>query len=203
MKDNWYNRCNRCLPRIKDAQSYIKEAAKDLESLEVVKKVYAWGSYARNIKNPNYRVKDIDILLATTAHSEDLIAIDKAIVKENRKVEALENDGFAPSAVELSKKIADIKYPFFDFWAISGDKKLLHWGAIFADKQDSEQFKREAEKFAEKQTGKKINKLSEKNRGNWYKAYKYYYSKQFSDMPSGWYQSSETIDNIMKKVIKV
>jgi len=204
MKGSWYNKN---LLKVKDITAQIKEVVNKLKEFKTIKDIYVWGSYAQHIKEPNYRVKDVDILITTSVHSEDLISIDNKIIKENKSNEELENDGFDPIAINLSKKIASIKYPLLDFWAISGDKRLLHWGAIFADKQDSDQLKIEAERFAERQTGTKINKFnqtSEIKRRNWYETYKRYYLTQFSDMPSGWHQSDEKdIDSILNKVINI
>jgi predicted nucleotidyltransferase len=203
MKGNWYNKS---LPRIKDVAPLITSVADQLKKVNGIKDIYVWGSYTKNKSNQNFRIKDVDLLLHTNLHSEDLISIDHNIVNANMKEECLVEDGFDPICIKFSKTLTSIEHPVFDYWAISKDNKLLHWGAMFADKNDSDIVKQEAEKYAEDQTGissKKLKNGSDNTRSNWYISYNRYYTKQLSDMPSGWYQSTETdirsvLDNAMK-----
>lgn len=204
MKENWYNKR---LPRVKDLCSLVATVTQQLKTVNGVKNIYLWGSYAHNVSNPNFRVKDVDLLLHTNLHSEDLVSIDHGIVKENMREECLVEEGFDPECIKFSQALTAIERPIFDYWAISRDNNLLHWGAIFTDKNDSDLVKAEAEQYAETQTGITLKKLktgSDLTRSNWYMSYNQYYTKQLSDMPTGWYQSSETdIQSILDNAIKI
>ncbi len=166
-----------------------------------------WGSYAKNINKPNYRVRDIDVLARTKFYSEDLISIDNKIVKSICTDNYLENQGYIPSVVKFSKKFLDLTKYNVDCWAISSDRKLLHWGPVFINKEESREMNKEAEKHAKILTGKnrkKINRSSESIRKNWFNHYCKYMNKQFENMPSGWYQTEEIlIKDIISNTIKI
>ena len=203
MHGSWYNKE---FPRIKDIYPFLKKIA-FIKHIDGVKNLYVWGSYAVNIKNPSFRIKDIDILSETDFFSEDLISVETPILKQAKSNEELETEGFDPSSVIFSKAINDLRSPLFDSWAISKDKKLLHWGPIFTNKIDSDILKKEAENFAAQHTGvesKKVHNISDKHRSNWYMLFHDYYTKQIDGMPSGWYESEETeFDALVEKAIKI
>jgi len=193
---NWYSKS---LPKIKDIKPYLNEIVANLKKTQGVNNISVWGSYASNFTNPNYRIKDVDLLLETNFHSEDLVSIDKTAISTNNTKEELEENGFDPAAIHFSEEISKLKSPLIDPWAISKDKKLLHWGPIFSNKSESDTLKKEAEEFASQQTGfnlAKIKHASDNKRTNWYKTFHDYYSKQISDMPSGWYESEEDISKL-------
>jgi predicted nucleotidyltransferase len=202
MRGNWYKKC---MPRIKDAIPLVNSIAQNLQNVEGVKKIYAWGSFVKFNKDKNYRIKDIDILVKTDFLSEDLVSIDSSAIKI-ASAEKLVDEGFDPLTVNFSKKIASL-YPIIDSWAISKDNKLLHWGPIFANKDESDCLKKDAEKFAESRTGIEVKKLktsSDNKINNWYDFFHSYYSNQISDMPSGWYRSEEdNVKSIMKEVMEI
>jgi len=201
MQGSWYNKA---FPMVRDISPLLKEIA-SIKEIDGVKDLYVWGSYAANIKNPRFHIKDI--LTETSLFSEDLIPVETSILKKTEKKEDLETEGFDPSSVLFSQAVNDLRSPLFDFWAISKDKKLLHWGPIFANKSDSDSLKKEAENFAMQRTGvesKKVHKISDNRRSNWYMLFHDYYSKQIGGMPSGWYESEETeIDPLIEKAIKI
>jgi len=201
--NSWYEKC---MPKVKDIKPYITASVEHLKKTDGVKSVYVWGSYFDNINKPNYRVRDIDILCKTIFHSGDLIAIDKKVIKELCSDSYLENQGYDPLAVRFSKKFSKMAKNI-DCWAISFDRKLLHWGPIFVNKKESEEMNQEAEHFANKLTGierKKINKSEEHIRKNWYNSYGKYINQQFKDMPTGWYKTDNIrIKNIISKAIKI
>tara|TARA_Y100000310_G_scaffold326019_1_gene390347 strand:+ start:3765 stop:4382 length:618 start_codon:yes stop_codon:yes gene_type:complete len=204
MKGNWYTKC---LPTIKNLSSSVNNILQEIKKADEVKNVYLWGSYAKNIKNSSFRVKDVDVLAQTSINSEDLVSIDKLIISEKKTSEELQDEGFDPAAVAFSKKIASLDFPLLDMWVISGDNKLVHWGAIEQGRKESDEIKKEAETFAENQTGlsvKKVSLATESRRTNWYSNFHNHYSKQLSGMPSGWYISDEKdIKSILKnEVIK-
>ena len=195
------------MPKVKDILPSAYKLAKDLEKTEGIQEIYIWGSCAANANKPNYRIKDLDILIKTSFHAEDLISIDYNATQQDKNDEKLQEEGFDPKSVKFSKKIASLKNPLTDFWALSGDHKLIHWGAIFTDKLDSDNLKKDAETFAENKSGvslRKINKAPEIKRKHWYALFHDYYLNQISGMPSGWYQSEQKdAKNILEKCIKI
>ena len=201
--DSWYEKC---MPKIKDIKPYISNSLKDFKKTPGIKNIYIWGSYSQNIDKPEYRIRDIDVLSKTIFHSGDLISIDNKIIKELCSDNYLENQGYDPLAVSFSKKFLKIAKNI-DCWAISSDRKLLHWGPIFVNKKESEEMKIEAENYANKLTGierKKVNKSSEHVRKNWYNSYFKYVNQCFEDMPTGWYKTENIkIKDITSKAIKI
>ena len=194
------------MPRVKEIKPYISKLAEDIKDIGGVRSVYIWGSYYRNNKNPDFRVKDIDIIAKTHINSEDLVSVDNDIINKLCTKKYLEERGYDPKAVEFSKNFINLIKHNIDHCAISSDNKLLHRGEISVNREESDEVNKMAEKHAAEQTGKnrkKINKSSEANRKNWYKYYNNYINSYFGDMPTGWYLSNvdnikEILDNAMK-----
>ncbi len=201
---SWYEKC---MPKVKDIKPYISEVLKNFKHTEGIKSLYVWGSYAKNIDKLNYRVRDIDILAKTKFHSGDLVAIDNKIIKEISSDNYLENQGYDPFAVKFSKKFLNLTKYNIDCWAISSDRKLVHWGPVSINEKESEDINKEAEKHSENITGlsrKNINKSSEYIRKSWYNHYSNYMDKCFGDMPTGWYKMEEIkVREIISKAIKI
>lgn len=201
--NSWYEKC---MPKIKDVKPHISGALGNFKNIKGVKDLYIWGSYAENIDNPNFRIRDIDVLVKTQFNSGDLIAINDSIVKDSYSDEHLENQGYDPLAIKFSKKFLELSKYNVDCWAVSSDRKLLHWGPSPCNKNDSDNINQEAENYATHLTGisrKKINKSSEKNRKNWFNSYKQYINQYFNDMPTGWYKMEEVkIKDLFAKAIK-
>ncbi len=201
---SWYEKC---MPRIKDIKPYIKETVASLKDTEGVKSVYIWGSYAKKINKPNARIKDVDVLARTTFHSGDLIAIDNKIVKSICSNNYLENQGYDPSAIKFSQKFLTFAKYNVDCWAISRDRKLVHWGPICINKKESEEINKEAENYASKNTGtekKKINKSAEHIRKNWYNHYCHYLNQCFEGMPTGWYKTEDIkVKEIIAQAVRI
>jgi len=195
------------MPKIKNIEPYIKETIASLKNIDGVKSVHIWGSYSKNINKPNTRIKDIDVLAKTNFHSGDLLAIDNKIVKSICSNNYLENQGYDPSAIKFSKHFLTFTKYNVDCWAISGDRKLIHWGPICINKKESEDINKEEEKYAYKNTGtekKKINTSSEHVRKNWYNHYCYYLNQCFGGMPTGWYKTEDIkVKNILAQTIKI
>lgn len=184
---------SKVFPTIKEVKETVDQAVSQIKSIENVKKVMAFGSYAQNINNPDFRVKDVDIIVVLPFHSEDLIAINKKVLAA--KTDILGDMGFDIEAVKVSKKLNKIDLGLLDKWAISQDNKLLHWGPFITNKEESEEIKKEAESHAEKETGfnlSKLNKLSSSHREEWFGSFQDYIKNQFAGMPSGWYCSEES-----------
>ena len=199
---HWYDQY---LPKVGDLKEPVDKIAKQIKSIDGVKKVYVFGSYAANINNADSRVKDIDLIAVVPFHSEDLVAINKDTLSS--KTEYLEENGYDLQAVNFSKQFNKTGGLEIDRWAISSDKKLLHWGPIIACRQESDDVKGEAEQRAAKETGfnlSKINKSSSQAREEWFHTFKRYIDSHIADMPSGWYCSDETnIKDIMNEAIKL
>ena len=204
MNNSWYKKC---MPKVKDIAPYLPIISKNIKKIDGVKSIYVWGSYASNINEPNFRVKDVDLLIKTNFNSGDLIAVDEDIIQKICTNKYLEEQGYDPLAVKFSKQFIKLTKHNIDHWTISSDKKLLHWGPIVINKSESKDIKKEAENYASKQSGynkNKISKLSEKIRRNWYQYYCDYIGRYLSNMPSGWYQSGEeNLRNIFKNTIKI
>ena len=190
------------MPKVKDVKILLPEILKDIKSMDNVKSIYIWGSLAKNYNKPNFRVKDIDIIAQTTFDSGDLTSISDEALSNVFSEEELEEQGYDPKSIIFSKNFVKLK---IDHWAISKDKKLLHWGAIPINKEEAEEINKEASLFAVNNSGcdrKKINKVSKEVRDNWYQFYYSYLSNQFKDMPSGWYPTDvKSLDKILKNTI--
>ena len=202
--NNWYEKC---LPRIKEIRFSLKEVLKDFWARNDVKGIYIWGSYAKNISKPNFRIKNIDVIAETDFISEDLIAIQNSIISKNLSAEQLIKQGYSPFAVDFSKAFSSIKQFNINPWAISSDKKFLHFGAISVNKEESDEICKSAEKFANdvnNTTKKEILKSSEEIRENWYSSYKDYLHQYYQNMPSGWYQMEKIkIKDVLDEAIRL
>ena len=202
--NSWYEKC---MPKIKDVKPHIKEFVSSLKNVNGVKSMHIWGSYARNVKKPNTRIKDIDVLARTSFHSGDFLAIDDKIIKSICSDNYLENQGYDPSVIKFSKQFLTLTKHNVDCWALSGDRKLMHWGPICMNKKDAEDTNKEAEKYAFKNIGiekKKISTLSEHARENWYNHYCHYLDQYFEGMPTGWYKTENIkIKDVLSQTIKV
>ena len=195
------------MPRIKDIEPYINDTISSLKDVEGVKSVHIWGSYSKNIKKPNTRIKDIDVLARTIFHSGDLLSVDNKIIKSICSDNYLENQGYDPSAIKFSQHFLKFSKYNVDCWAISGDRKLVHWGPTGANQKESEDINKEAEKYASKNSGtekRKVAKASEHVRKNWYNHYCHYLNRCFEGMPTGWYKTEDIkIRDILAQTIKV
>lgn len=201
---SWYEKC---MPRVQDIKDNISEALKEFKTTDGVKTLYILGSYAYNINNPDFRVRDIDVLAKTEFNSGDLLAVDDKVIQDNYANDYLEDQGYAPRAIKFSKKFLDLSKYNIDCWAISCDRKLLHWGPIFINETESRNMGEEAENYASHSSGlsrKKINTSSETQRKNWFNHYAKYVNRYFQGMPSGWYKTEDIkIKNITGKAIKI
>lgn len=201
---NWYQKC---MPKIKDVDIFLKDLFSDISTSDHIKGMYVWGSYASHLSNPNFRLKDVDVIARTKFDSGDLIAVDDKIIRESFSQTYLEDQGYDPFSVKFSQDFVGIKKYNIDHWAISSDRKLLHWGPILVNRQESESMNKEAEKHAKDITGlsrKKISRASEYEKENWYQSYYHYFDRYFIDMPSGWYKVEDMkIKDILNEAIKL
>lgn len=200
----WYDRA---IPKINDIMPYLKEAANSISTNSKVKNVYAWGFIAENFKNKESRVKDIDILIECDFESGDLLAIDNSLNGSLKiATSELEELGFNPEAVSFTKAILKLKAPSIDFWAISKDKKLLHWGPITETIEEWKQVRKEAEVKTEESTGlrkKEALFASESVRKKWHESYEKHIQEYSNGCPQGWYASQNNVDKLFDKSIKL
>ena len=196
------------MPRIKDIKPYIFDILGEFKKTAGIRDLYVWGSYAKNMDNISYRVKDIDILAKTKFNSGDLISVGENIIKDLCSDSYLEKQGYDPSTVKFSKAFLNLEKYNVDCWVISCDRKLLHWGPIITDKRETKDINKEAEEYASNISGKtfkKVNKSSEKIRENWYNHYCSYIDRCFEDQPTGWYKTENSIKvkEILSEAIKI
>jgi hypothetical protein len=200
----WYDRA---IPQINDVMPYIKEAAKSISAFAQVKNVYVWGGIAENVDNASFRVKDIDILIECGFDSGDLLAIDSSSEGALKIASSeLEDLGFNPSAVRFTSSLLKMKAPSVDFWAVSKDQKLLHWGPITETVEEWKQVRKEAESKAEIATGvskKDLHRTSEAERRKWHEAYEQSIHDFSEGCPQGWYASQNNVDKVFEKAIKL
>lgn len=197
----WYQKC---MPQIKDIKPFLDKTAQTIKQIDGVENVYVWGKYAENINNPNYRIKKIDVIASTNIFSEDLVSVNNDILEKKYSNEELENDGYDPLAIKFSNQLLSLNNNNMEYWTLSNDNKLMHWGPIAFNKKELDEIEKEAENHAIKITGKntkQINKASENIRKNWYSYYKNYKNSIFYDMPDGWYQlECNNLKNIIKLI---
>jgi len=200
---SWYEKY---MPKVRDIKPNLSNALSTFKKIDGIRSVYAWGSYAKNIDKPNFRVRDIDILAKTKFNSGDLLAIDNKIITNNYIDSYFEDQGYDPSSVKFSKAFLNLS-KHIDCWAISEDRKLLHWGPVPINLNDSKCINKEAEDYANRNVGmsrKKIGQSSEQHRKNWYNHYVKYVDKYFEGMPTGWYKTEDIkVRDITNQAIKL
>jgi hypothetical protein len=205
MSGSWYKRI---MPRIKDVQTSINKIAENVCAINGVQGIRIWGSCVTKKNNPNYPVRDIDIIAETEFHSGDLLSVtdNDASHPFSMSSEELENEGYNPNAVNFTKKFIDINNMNLDRWAISSDNKLLHLGPITSCQGEWDEIKKEAENDANEITGikrEKIKTASKNTQETWYSIYKRHFDSYLKDMPDGWYQSEQDISEILPQTEKL
>jgi len=202
MGNTWYTKS---LPKIKDVSASLPDIAREIKQSAKCKHIYIFGSVAKHFEQPDHIVKDIDIIVKAPFHSGDLQSINKTVL--SYKPEYLEEEGFDAEAVKFSKDFISVNKYNIDHWVVSSDNKLLHWGAIACNKEESDNVKEDAEKYASRETGidmLKFKKVSRNQKLNWYTIYQDYLNEQFGSMPTGWYCSDiADVKSILNEAIKL
>jgi hypothetical protein len=195
------------MPTVKDISSVIPDIAKELKAISGVKDVYLYGSYATNLTNPNYVVKDVDIIAATEFDSGDLLAIDNSRYSALKIHPAeLEDEGFNPKAVAFTKRFLSYSKYNVDHWATSSDGVLLHWGAIPDNQEEWEILHAEAEKAAEKHTGLRrvaLRTAGDEKKQEWRNLYDQHIKKYLASNATGWYPSENPLETVLTKAIRL
>jgi hypothetical protein len=195
------------MPTIKNVAPHITSACAELKSVKGVKNVFLWGSYAAHLNEPNYVVKDVDVIAVTTFDSGDLLAIDNSKYSALKIAQSdLEDMGFDPFAVAFTKRFLSFEKYNVDHWAASADGQLLHWGMIPDSQDEWAELHTEAEKRAVEATGlmrHQLHKTSDVKRREWKKAYDQYTAKYLTSGATGWYPSEHPLDEILAQAMKV
>jgi hypothetical protein len=195
---SWYKRA---MPTVKDLASVIHGVCGEIKAISGVQSVYVWGSYIEQQSQPDYAVKDVDVIACTEFDSGDLLAIDNSRYSALRiKPADLEDEGFNPKAVNFTKKFLSFEQYNVDHWATSSDGKLLHWGAIPDNQDEWRELHIEAEKRARADTGLDracLPAASEAERKGWKSAYDSYIKKFLASSTTGWYPSDHPVDEIL------
>jgi predicted nucleotidyltransferase len=197
---SWYKQS---MPMIRDIQPFISTICAEIKTLPGVKDVYIYGSYADHSLDPNYVVKDIDIIASTGFDSGDLLAIDNSKYSALRiHPNELEDEGFNPKAVSFTKRFLSYAQYNVDHWAASSDGLLLHWGAIPDNQGEWMELHAEAEADAVKLTGVARNELracAEDKRKEWKLAYDHYLKKFLAKGATGWFASKTELNDVLSK----
>jgi hypothetical protein len=202
MSQNWYSKS---LIKIADVLKNIKEIASSVSKIKGVKSVYIWGSFLENKNNPLSTIKDLDLVAKTGLYSEDLLSINDDNNHSALKMASskLEGEGFDPKSVLFTKSFIDITKFGVDHWAISSDKKILHWGSVISDEEERKEIQKEAEDFASFEIGmdkKAIKKANSKIQDRWSVLYDHHVNKYLKDMPKGWYEIECDYSKTFKKM---
>lgn len=205
MSGSWYKKS---MPKVGTIKPHLDDIAKHISEINGVNSVLVWGSFAKNASNPNFVLKDIDIIAVTNLFSEDLLAISKEGLNSpfSLTIAQLEEEGFEPNAVEFTNKFINLKEYNIDHWAISDDRKLLHWGPTIETKEDWEDLKKKAEAYAEQTTNVNREKLVQANQSDknkWSIKYDHFINKYLSGIPEGWYEASCCLDDVLKETKKL
>lgn len=199
---NWYQQL---MPTVRDVKPFVKEFAKGLNNLKDVKSVMVWGTYSKNITKLSCVIKEVDFLIKTSFHSDDLLAVtteDDEFSPLNIAPDELEDFGFNREVVAFTKKIKKpTKYPS-NLWVMSKNQKLLHWGPIIDDHSEWSELQELAEKYASENTNtKSLNKQSQDTKDNWYSFYKAYLNNYVENMPNGWYIAKANMESIEESAV--
>lgn len=201
---SWYKQS---MPTVSDISTVIDGICSEIKSIAGVQSVYIMGSYTEHIDQPNYAVKDVDIIAATNFNSGDLLAIDNSKYSALRiHTVDLEDEGFNPKAVGFTKKFLSYEKYNVDHWAVSKDGRLMHWGAIPESQEEWAELHAEAESKALSVTGVSrtdLYKACTSKRKDWRVVYDEYIASFLSKKASGWCQSIHRFGDIMEKAKKV
>jgi len=200
---HWYERAQ---PTTCKLLPSVKQSISSISAMQGVEKVGLWGSFADNIKKANAPVREVDLLVFCNFNSGDLLAIDKGPSGPFRiRPEELEDEGFNPLAVSFTKKlICSSKEIPIEYWAMSTDSKLLHWGPVADTVEEWKDIRKEADEKAEKYTGVSKNhlyKASPSKISSWFETYERSIKSAAAIGPMGWYPSSSDYEEIVDNMI--
>lgn len=200
MNKSWYKKT---MPKVSDIKKIIGKIGEKIQNIDNVTDIYIWGSYLKNFKNNDFRVRNLDIITVANIDSQDLIAItgDDVELLFKTPAEDLEIDGYNPIAVNFTKLLLSIQDTNLNNWVIANDNKILHWGALAENEHEWQDIIEKTENYVSKISGihrAKINK-NKKSAETWYELFKEKLEQEFNDIPLGWY----IVSNNPKKIISM
>jgi len=200
----WYKKS---LLKVKDIKPHLMSVANLILKIDNVEHIYVWGSYLKNKNNPNHIVKNLDLVAQTLLFSEDFIAIiDDKFSPLKIAHNKLEDEGFDPNVVALTKNLLKIKKYYIDPWIISKDKKLLHWGPVVNDIEEWNDTKKSAEKYANFEMGLtkiKLKNASSSIKNRWKVLYDHHINKYLRGIPNGWYELEYEYNQLMNEIERI
>ena len=197
------------MPTVKDVTAHVDEIARAVSGMPGVQNVYVHGSYLTHVDEPNYPLKDIDIIACTRFDSGDLMAIDAGRDSPLKMASSeWEDFGFNPEAVLFTRQFLGLRQYNLDHWATSSDGKLMHWGPMPESIDEWQEVHAEAEKFAEKTTGynrKKLAKQCDATQTHWRDAYLASVNKGVTkrDRLLGWLPSDHPAEEVLTQARKL
>ena len=205
MSKSWYKKI---MPTIKEASKELPNIAKTVGDIDGINGVYVWGEYLKHKGEPAYPLRGIDIIAETDIHSEDLLSVteDDNFHPLSMSKEALEDEGYNPDAVNLTKSLMKVKSFNIERWAISKDGKLLHLGPVTSSEDEWNDMKTDAEDSAGRYAGmdtSEIKDASKKQQESWYTSYKRHFDNCLQGMPQGWYETNQSVDDVVSKSEKL
>jgi len=200
----WYQRA---LPTVESVLPGVEKAATEIAALNGINEVFAWGSLAENITNKTSSIKDIDILVTCDFDSGDLLAIEKGPTGPfSIKSSELEEEGFNPLAVAFTKQFVKSAGFRVDYWALSRDDKLLHWGPITDSVEEFKELRKDAEEKVSKKLNlerKNLHKASATKRQSWLDQYTEEIRSCVASGPLGWYMALASSEEILCNAVKL
>jgi hypothetical protein len=200
----WYDQS---IPKIQDVLPHINKIGTEIKKCQSVKSIYAYNNFAMNFDKPDERLKQFDILVKTDFESGDLLAIDSTDNEVfSLSVQSLSEMGYNTAAVKFTKLIANIKPSYIDFYALSNDKKILHFGAIPESLEEHEIMQKEAENKTRSDTGFDSNSfinLTNSQRKKWQEIYEKYLHDFAKGCPQGWYALQNKPNNKLLNIREI
>lgn len=201
---SWYRHS---MPTISEVSQYVDEICREIRAIDGVKSVYLWGSYVEHKDQPNYAIKDIDIIAATSFDVGDLLAIDNTRTSALRiNPLDLEDEGFNPVSVNFTKKFISYAKYNTDHWSVASNGSLVHWGAMPETREEWSILHAESEQRANETCNVNRDKLykcdSDKKR-EWRQIYESHIANFLSKKASGWCLSDHKFAEIKETVRKV
>lgn len=203
MKNRWYDKS---MPSIGSVSSSLQEVYNSMIKFSGIKDIKVFGSFANNIKNKDYPIKDIDILVFSNFDSGDLLAIDMDSGVFGMSKEDLEFDGYDTKSILFTKYCRSLKGSLFDIWLVSKDKKVLHIGQMPESIEDWKEIRKESEDKTEILCGfsrQDLYKKSNKERELWKNTYDEEMNKYLNNNPYGWYLSSSSYKEVIDMSIPI
>lgn len=187
------------MPTIKELEPKVLASAEAICLIPGVKSVYSWGNYADCFSKKDTPIREVELLVLSSFNSGDLLAIDRGPMGPfNIAKDELEDLGFNPQAVSFTKHLLKKCEFRTEFWTLSSDKKLLHWGPVSDTIEEWKELRIQAEEKAEEKTGfcrKTLKKADQQKAKEWIQSYEDSLQSFINKGPLGWYESTYSEGN--------